>query len=221
MLRRSASRRHIHAGEFRCTMPKSHKNREERVSDCQAAFDQIRAGGKARARGISTLYELYAKTFLRFFVYQRTPHHIAEELVQDSFVNVVRHCDEFRGDCPIEAWLWRIARNTLIDHQRRHSPELAMDSEDVERIADNDPDFHVPPAGADGMADCVGKAFAAFAEKHPDRAECLRLAVIEGWSTDEVAGFLDRTLGATREFISQCRKLMRPFLERCRDYLEA
>lgn len=219
MLRRSASRLHIPAGEFRCTMAKNYNNREGRVSDCQAAFDQIRAGGKARSRGISTLYELYAKTFLRFFVYQRTPHHIAEELVQDTFVNVVRHCDEFRGDCPLEAWLWRIARNTLIDHQRRHSPELAMDSEDVERFADNDPDFQVQPA--DGMADCVGKAFAAFAEKHPERAECLRLAVIEGMSTSEVADFLNRTLGATREFISQCRKLMRPFLERCRDYLEA
>ena len=177
--------------------------------------------GKARSRGISTLYELYAKTFLRFFVYQRTPHHIAEELVQDSFVNVVRHCDEFRGDCPLEAWLWRIARNTLIDHQRRNSPEVAMESEDVERIADSNPDLRVQPATADGMEECVGRAFTAFAEKHPDRAECLRLAVIEGWSTSEVAAFLDRTQGATREFISQCRKLMRPFLERCRDYLEA
>lgn len=197
------------------------KNQEKRLGDCQTAFEQIRAGGKARAKGISTLYALYAKTFLRFFVHQRTPHHIAEELVQDTFVNVVRHCDEFRGDCPINAWLWRIARNTLIDHQRRNQPELPMDNEDVERLADSDPDFQVLPSGADGMADCVGQAFAAFAEKHPERAQCLRLAVIEGWSTSEVADFLDRTLGATREFISQCRKLMRPFLERCRDYLEA
>jgi RNA polymerase sigma-70 factor (ECF subfamily) len=216
MLRRNASRLHIPAGEFRCTMAKNYNNREGRVSDCQAAFDQIRAGGKARARGISTLYELYAKTFLRFFVYQRTPHHIAEELVQDSFVNVVRHCDEFRGDCPRNR-LWRIARNTLID-RNRHQPELAMDNGRGTHRR-RDPDFQVPPA--DGGGRLRGKAFAAFAEKHPDRAECLRLAVIEGWSTDEVAGFLDRTLGATREFISQCRKLMRPFLERCRDYLEA
>jgi hypothetical protein len=39
------------------------------------------------------------------------------------------------------------------------------------------------------------------------------------WSIAEVAELLERNPGATREYLSQCRKLLRPFLEPCRALL--
>ncbi len=85
------------------------------------------------------------------------------------------------------------------------------------RIAEAQSD---PPREAGGgLEDCVRKAYAAFAESHVDRAEILARVAFEGWSIEDVAAVLKRTPGATREYLSQCRKKLKAFLEPCRDYL--
>ena len=43
----------------------------------------------------------------------------AEELYQDVWMKVIERCDEFRGDAKFSTWLYTIARNLSIDHQRK------------------------------------------------------------------------------------------------------
>lgn len=43
----------------------------------------------------------------------------AEEITQDVFVDVYRKPEAFRGDSAITTWLYRIAMNKCIDHQRK------------------------------------------------------------------------------------------------------
>lgn len=43
----------------------------------------------------------------------------AEEITQDVFVDVYRKPEAFRGDAAVATWLYRIAMNKCIDHQRR------------------------------------------------------------------------------------------------------
>jgi len=43
----------------------------------------------------------------------------AEELYQDVWTRVIERCDEFRGDAKFATWLYTIARNQCIDHQRK------------------------------------------------------------------------------------------------------
>ena len=45
-------------------------------------------------------------------------------------MSVVRHCEDFRGETRIDAWMWRIARNTLIDYFRRARPEEPVEEDD-------------------------------------------------------------------------------------------
>ena len=63
-------------------------------------------------------------------------------------------------------------------------------------------------------AACVRRAWRAFAADHPERAEALERAVLEEWNTAELAAFLNRSAGATREYVSQCRKVWRGYWER-------
>ena len=76
-----------------------------------------------------------------------------------------------------------------------------------------------PGVTIDSAEDCVQQALSLFAKEHSDRARVLSLAAIEGWDTKEVAAFIGRTLGATREYISQCRKYFSKYLEPCQEYL--
>lgn len=183
----------------------------------QECLNKIKAGGQQRVDGISQLYRSYARRFLAYFLKHRVPREHAEDLVQDVFVNVVRHCGDFRGETRIDAWMWAIVRNCLIDYFRRSRPEDAVDEDDLVKLADVG-QASQPDRGT-GLEDCVQRAFAAFAEVYRDRAEVLRLVAFEGWSIAEVAAVLKRTPGATREYISQCRKKLQSFLEPCREFL--
>ena len=62
----------------------------------------------------------------------------------------------------------------------------------------------------------AGVDFADF----PDRARAIGFLVIEEWSVEDIARALGRTPGATREFLSQCRKKLRPYIEDCLELLE-
>lgn len=43
----------------------------------------------------------------------------AEELYQDVWMKVIERGGEFRGDAKFSTWLYSIARNSCIDHQRK------------------------------------------------------------------------------------------------------
>lgn len=43
----------------------------------------------------------------------------AEEIYQDVWLKVIERCDDFRGDAKFSTWLYTIARNLCIDHQRK------------------------------------------------------------------------------------------------------
>jgi len=183
----------------------------------QQCLDNIRLGGKARSDGISQLYLAYARRFLAYLLKHRVPREHAEELVQDVFISIVRHCESFRGETRIDAWMWSIVRNALIDYVRRQRPEFAVEDDELINLAGAiEEPAHSHSAEID---DCVRKAFAAFSAANRDRAQVLSLVAFEGWTIDDVAAMLKRTPGATREYLSQCRKKLKDFLQPCREFL--
>ena len=66
------------------------------------------------------------------------------DVVQEAFASAVRKRRAFRGDGPLEAWLWRIVVNTARE-QRRHRSELgaALLEPVTNGHHDDDPDVGV------------------------------------------------------------------------------
>ena len=48
----------------------------------------------------------------------------AREAVQDAFASVVRSRRDFRGDAPLEAWIWRAVINAARKKKRRYFREV-------------------------------------------------------------------------------------------------
>jgi RNA polymerase sigma-70 factor (ECF subfamily) len=46
----------------------------------------------------------------------------AHDAVQEGFARALAHHDDFRGEGPLEAWLWRIVLRAALDARRRPSP---------------------------------------------------------------------------------------------------
>ena len=51
----------------------------------------------------------------------------AADLVQEAFASAVRRRSRFRGDGPLEAWLWRAVVNNALSYARRKPPPLLVD----------------------------------------------------------------------------------------------
>jgi RNA polymerase sigma-70 factor (ECF subfamily) len=47
---------------------------------------------------------------------------LGEDAVQDAFAKAVRKRRSYRGEGPLEAWVWRIVVNAARDARRRQSP---------------------------------------------------------------------------------------------------
>lgn len=81
----------------------------------------------------------------RFAEYQRVATAIlrdadgACDAVQDAFAAAVRNLDSFRGDGPLEAWLWRAVVNCSLNHvRRRTAPQPAAERAYEDDARDDD-----------------------------------------------------------------------------------
>jgi RNA polymerase sigma-70 factor (ECF subfamily) len=128
----------------------------------------------------------------------------AEDLYQDIMVNVWRSLPRFRGDAKLTTWLFRIAVNTALVHQRRHArarrviepasgalPEVAVESS---------PDA----AGAEHRLARLQQAIATLRED--DRL--IITLVLEGLSYNEIARIAGITSNSAGVRISRIKRVL-------------
>jgi len=109
----------------------------------------LRAGGKARQSAISQLYAHYGREFKGYFRRHGVRDPFPEDLLQETFVKILRSIETWSGAGSLEAWMWAIARNTLMSHFRsiaRADASVALHEQDPES---SDESFESRPASAD------------------------------------------------------------------------
>jgi RNA polymerase sigma-70 factor, ECF subfamily len=146
-------------------------------------------------------------TQLRGFIRARVPDDAtADDLTQETLMKVFRSRASLRDSDRLEAWLYRIARRTLIDYYRRRRPTeelpagLAAESPDelaavrstilgsIVRLLDDLPDLYRIP---------------------------VRLAEIEGMPLAEIAPQLGISLTAVKSRVRRGREMLKRMLQDC------
>ncbi len=168
--------------------------------------------GLTVAQSLEALYHSHYRKLTGYFRRCGVNDAVAVELAQDAFVNAYRGLPNFKGQSKLSTWLWTIARNVLLAYVRS-SPSIQSTGElvDPDSLTNGD-DIHLSD-----MRDSIRRGFATFAREHPERAQVLYLAAVEGWSINELAEFLGRTPHAATEYLSQCRIKLKPYLADCDD----
>lgn len=88
------------------------------------AIAAIRTGERER---FAELYDEYVDRIYAF-IYARVSHReTAEDLTSTVFMKVLDKVDSFRNGS-FSAWLYRIARNAVIDHYRTNKPTADLDA---------------------------------------------------------------------------------------------
>jgi RNA polymerase sigma-70 factor (ECF subfamily) len=138
---------------------------------------------------------------------------LAEDLVQETFLQAWRSFDSFELGTNCRAWLYRILLNCWSHEQRRRSRHpVVVDSDAVER----EPLVFDPPPATDITAEEVVAAF----EKLPQEFQVVvLLADVEELTYREIAEVLAVPIGTVMSRLSRGRRLLRVELARyARDF---
>jgi RNA polymerase sigma-70 factor (ECF subfamily) len=144
---------------------------------------------------------------LRAFIRRRVgSDSAADDLTQDTLLKVYRSRVTLRDGTKLVAWLYQIARGTIIDHYRRRRPQ-----EELPRaLAGESPD-----EVAALRAQVVG-AMKGFLEELPERyREPVRLAELEGLPLARIALRLELSLPAVKSRVRRGRAMLRRKLQDC------
>ena len=177
-----------------------------------------REGGVAIERALRLLDRSYFPILYRESLRGLRENESARDLVQETFIKVWMRCATFQGDSELLPWIRSILRHGLLDRLRKGGREVALespdgvDSEVERRIADVSEEAIPRPedeARRSQLDACFKRCWVNFEEACPSHALVMSWIVEDGLTHDQVAELLGRTQGATREFISQCRKRAR------------
>lgn len=163
---------------------------------------------------------------------------IAEEVVQDAWVGVLKGLDGFEGRSSLRTWIFRILVNiakTRGTREGRSVPFASLAGDDLDRPSWDPSAFLGPEAAWAGhwttlppswagipedrllSAEALRVAGDAIGSLPPIQAEVIRLRDVLGWSSDEVRNALELSETNQRVLLHRARAKVRralaPYLE--------
>lgn len=130
------------------------------------------------------LYELYAKRlYIACFRIVGNMNE-AEEAMQDAFLKIFTHIDQYDRSKNFEVWMHRIAVNTAIDYVRRQTP---LQEELEENMAVEEEDTAVEE---EEIAFSVTKIKEGIRQLAPGYRLILTLYLFEGYDMEEISSIL-------------------------------
>ncbi len=135
------------------------------------------------------------------------------DVVQESFIHVLRGIDGFRGQSSFRTWLYRIVTHAALDYRRYRSHRLAdsLNAENAPQPEATGPGEQRPEEEAQehDLRNAIDQALLNVSEKN--RA-ALVLYALEGMSYKEVAEVLGISVGTVMSRIFNARQRLRELL---------
>lgn len=130
---------------------------------------------------------------------------LAEEVVQDTFVDVIRKIDSYRGDAPLGAWIRRIAVNRALMFLRSywHKHGQLAEEDALERYQGGE--APAPVAEGSDLAE-------ALDELSPVARTVVWLYDVEGYTHAEIAALMGRTVSFSKSQLARAHARLRELL---------
>jgi RNA polymerase sigma-70 factor (ECF subfamily) len=147
----------------------------------------------------------------------------ALEIAQETFIKAFENLAQFKGESSFYTWLYRIAVNRAIDHQRRvrRQRTVALDDvagtgEDGERIEGTLKEDRFGDPYQDTQSREIGDRVAeAINELTPDHKAVILLREVEGLSYDEISRVMQCSKGTVMSRLHYARKKLQKKLRDC------
>ena len=195
-----------------------------------ALVERLRAGDETT---FMMLVELHQAAMLRIARMYVSSHAVAEEVVQEAWLGIVKGLEGFEGRSSLRTWMYRIVANVAKTRGQREGRSVPFSS-----LAGDDETSAVDPEWFQGAGDRFPGGWRAFPDdwrgipedrlighetlQHigraidrlpPMQAEVLRLRDVLGWSSEEVRNALDLTETNQRVLLHRARTRVRRELD--------
>jgi RNA polymerase sigma-70 factor (ECF subfamily) len=173
--------------------------------DAEGLKNVIERAQKGDKEAFSSLYTAYFAPLYRYIFFRVQNKDEAEDLTQEVFIKAYGSFNRYiyTGTSPL-AYLYTIARNTIIDF-RRKKKIIVLDENELLLIAD-DHDSPQDLAIKNQESAILHQAIAALTE---DQQDVVVLHLIDGLPTSEVAAMLDKSEEAVRQIQSRALKILK------------
>jgi RNA polymerase sigma-70 factor (ECF subfamily) len=176
-----------------------------RQFDDEQVIQKVKSGD---AEAFGVLYDQYAEVIFRY-VYSHLDNRLdAEDLTEEIFLRAWKALPKYdeRG-LPFSAFLFRIARNSLIDYYRQRKPIQSLD--DIE-LATREAG---PEETVDARIDNQDLK-KSIGELREDYRNVIVFRFLSGLSPEETAVVMQRTVGAVRVLQHRALSALKDLMER-------
>jgi RNA polymerase sigma-70 factor (ECF subfamily) len=150
--------------------------------------------GKGDAAAFGALYDRYVEAVYRYVFYRVRNDADAEDLVSDVFMRALRAIPRYEPRVAFLAWLYRIARNAVIDRSRRSRTQISFE----DALAHPGVDQIVEPDATILALSDKEAVRGALAKLTPLQQEVIVLRFVEGFTTQEIATLVGKREGTVR-----------------------
>jgi RNA polymerase sigma-70 factor (ECF subfamily) len=199
--------------------------------DDLALVERLRAGDEA---AFMALVDRLQPSMLRVARMYVSTAAVAEEVVQETWLGVLRGLDSFQGRSSLRTWIFRILTNiakTRGQREGRSVPFASLAGDDLDAPAVDPDRFDSPAASSRGAWSTLPDDWTGIPEDRllgretlavigraidglpPMQAEVIRLRDALGWTSEEVRNALDVTETNQRVLLHRARAKVRSALE--------
>lgn len=134
--------------------------------------------------------------------------HDAEDVLQDTLLNVAEHLGEFEGRASLSSWVFALTRSACARKRRGLKNQPPASDTHLSETQDHAPSPETRAADRE-LAEALGAALDGLSE---DNREVILLRDVEGLSAPEAAGVLGISVDALKSRLHRARELLRTSL---------
>lgn len=152
----------------------------------------VRAARSGDKGAVGKIYDTFLDAVYRFVFFRVGTREDAEDITEAVFISIFEHIRDYKEKgLPFEAWIYRIARNKIIDHYRTHKPRVSLE-EITEKPSDESVENKV-------LTKLTKEYVMNFLRTLPESyQEIIILKYIEEKTNEEISELLDKPLAHVR-----------------------
>jgi RNA polymerase sigma-70 factor, ECF subfamily len=154
---------------------------------------------------VETVWSHLGDTLKRFIVRRVSDEQIAEDILQDVFLKFHNGIADLNDERRIQAWVYQIARNAIVDHYRGFHGSTELPD-----------DLAAPEADDAEVVRQLARSLRGMVEQLPEEYRlALELTAFEGLTQKEVAERLGLSLSGAKSRVQRARAKLRVMLLDC------
>ena len=152
------------------------------------------------------IYKLYATAMLNICFRILGNQEVAEDVLQEAFVNAFQHIDSYQGKASFGAWLKKIVVNKAISYLRKQQLEFVELEDHIKPVIDDDFEDIDLAMKVETIRDAIQKLPNGF-------RIVFSLYLLEGYDHKEISGILEISESTSKSQYNRAKKKLREILK--------